>query len=71
MTCIHIFSARQAQLHVAFLGFISRVAQVRLVFENHCAAGELTLGDLERYQKVLKDAIAQASLLLSDEGPSE
>ena len=68
---IQNFSARQAQLHVAFLGFISRVAQVRLVFENHCAAGELTLGDLERYQKVLKDAIAQASLLLSDEGPSE
>ena len=68
---IHRFSARQAQLHVGFLGFLSRVAQVRLVFENHCAAGEMSLGDLERYQKVLKDAIAQASLVLSEEGPSE
>jgi len=65
------FTSKQALVQATFLGFISRVAQVRMVFENHCATGELSLGDLERYQKVLGDAIAQASALLSDERDGE
>jgi hypothetical protein len=55
------FLAQQARLQTAFIGYMNRVAQLRLVFEKHYSAAELTLEDLEQYQSMLSDAMDQVS----------
>jgi len=50
------FSAQQARLQVAMIGFMNRVAQLRLVFEENFIHGELPLDALEVYQAQLRDA---------------
>jgi hypothetical protein len=64
---IKSFSAQQARLQAAFIGYMNRVAQVRLVFEHNYAMGELTLTDLEEYQRMLSEAIDQAARQLGSE----
>jgi len=50
---IQEFFAKQARLQATFIGYMNRVAQLRLVFEDHYAKGEVTLDDLEIYQRGL------------------
>lgn len=58
---IEKFSAQQARLQAAFIGYMNRVAQLRLVFEYDYAEKEITLEGLGAYQKMLSEAIDQAS----------
>jgi hypothetical protein len=57
---IQEFSARQTRMQAAFIGYANRLAQLRLVFENAFAAGEIGLYELERYQQLLHEATEQA-----------
>lgn len=63
---IQRFSAQQARLQAAFIGYMNRVAQLRLVFEHDYATGEVTLDELEAYQRMLSEAVTQASQQLTD-----
>lgn len=58
---IQRFSAQQARLQAAFIGYMNRVAQLRLMFEHEYATGGITLEKLETYQGMLSEAIDQAS----------
>jgi hypothetical protein len=58
---IQRFSAQQARLQVAFIGYMNRVAQVRLVFEQQYSDGQLEFDDVKEYQRLLSEAIDQAS----------
>jgi len=63
---IQRFSAQQARLQAAFIGYMNRVAQLRLVFEHDYATGEIALDELEAYQRMLSEAVTQASQQLID-----
>lgn len=63
---IQKFSAQQARLQAAFIGYMNRVAQLRLVFEHDYATGEIKLDELEAYQRMLSEAVTQASQQLTD-----
>jgi len=63
---IQRFSAQQARLQAAFIGYMNRVAQLRLVFEHDYATGEIKLDELEAYQRMLSEAVTQASQQLTD-----
>lgn len=57
---IQRFSAQQACLQVAFIGFMNRVAQVRLLFEGAYAKDNLSSEMVANYQKWLEDATEHA-----------
>jgi ABC-type multidrug transport system fused ATPase/permease subunit len=61
------FSAQQARLQAAFIGYMNRIGQASLVFEQDFAEDSVTLDDLERYQRLLDEAVDQASKQLSIE----
>jgi len=63
---IQKFSAQQARLQAAFIGYVNRVAQLRLVFEHDYVTGEIALDELEAYQRMLSEAVTQASQQLTD-----
>ncbi len=62
---IQRFSAQQARLQTAFIGYMNRIAQLRLVFEQDYADEGVPLDALEAYQRLLGDAIDQASRQLT------
>jgi hypothetical protein len=64
------FSAQQARLQAAFIGYMNRVAQVRLVFESHYGSREVEIDQLQQYQAMLHEAIAQAASQLADPPPA-
>jgi len=64
---IQRFSAQQARLQAAFIGYMNRVAQLRLMFEKDYTTGDITVEDLGLYQKLLNEAIDQASQQLVDQ----
>ena len=66
---IQKFSAQQACVQAVFIGYMNRVAQLRLVFEHRYKKGKIKLGDLEMYQRMLGEAVAQASQQLVDCSP--
>ena len=63
---IQRFSAQQARLQVAFIGFMNRVAQVRLLFEDAYSKGELPPETMAMYQQWLNEATEKAWQQLSD-----
>jgi len=62
---IQRFSSQQARLQAAFIGYMNRVAQLRLVFEYDYATGGITSEELEAYQRMLGEAMDQASQQLA------
>lgn len=62
---IQNFSAQQARLQVAFIGYMNRIGQLRLVFESDFAKREMSPEMIERHQRLLNEAIDQASRQLS------
>jgi len=63
---IQKFAARQACLQAVFIGYMNRVAQLRLVFEYDYDEETITLDGLQAYQEMLSEAITQASQHLSE-----
>jgi hypothetical protein len=57
---IQKFSAQQARLQVAFIGYMNRVAQLRLFFEDVYTKGDVTIEDFNRYQEWLREATDEA-----------
>ena len=62
---IQRFSAQQARLQAAFIGYMNRVAQLRLAFEHDYAADKLGSAEIEKFQDLLSDATSQASQQLA------
>jgi hypothetical protein len=58
---IQNFSAQQARLQAAFIGYMNRAGQLRLLFEHDYEAGHVSLDDMASFQMMLSDAINQAS----------
>lgn len=63
---IQRFSAQQARLQIAFIGFMNRVAQIRLVFEDAYAKDKLPPETMAMYQQWLNEATDKAWQQLSD-----
>ncbi|MCL4265312.1 MAG: HEAT repeat domain-containing protein [Anaerolineae bacterium] len=63
---IQRFSAQQARLQVSFIGFMNRVAQIRLVFEDAYAKDKLPPETMAMYQKWLEEAADKAWQQLSE-----
>lgn len=62
---IQRFSAQQARLQTAFIGYMNRVAELRLVFEHQYSTDGVSIEQLKSYQELLGNAIDQASRQLS------
>jgi hypothetical protein len=57
---IQRFAAQQACVQAVFIGYMNRVAQLRLVFAHHYEKGKIKPDRLESHQRMLSDAVAQA-----------
>lgn len=58
---IRKYSAQQARLEAAFIGYMNRVSQIRFVFESESSSQGISLNSLEKYQAFLSEASSQAS----------
>jgi hypothetical protein len=56
---IRDISAQQARFQAAFIGYMNRVAQLRLVFEDTFTNQRVSLHELERFQRLLNEATGQ------------
>lgn len=54
------FYAQQTRVRAAFTAYMNRLSELRLMFETDYLVGKITLGDLERYQRMLYDLTAQS-----------
>ena len=52
---------QQAAVETTFMGFMNRTGQVRLLFQQQYATGEMSLDELGKYQKMIADAQAQTA----------
>lgn len=49
-------AVQQAGLEAAFIGYMTRVGQIRLLFEQQYTQGEISVKDMAKYQKMLSEA---------------
>ena len=60
------FSAQQARVQAAFIGYMNCIGQLRLAFERDYTMGNINPDTAERYQNMLTEAIDQVSQQLTE-----